>query len=138
MPTINFALPLLGPDGRVESMVVAGQGLSWLSSAAAQVDLPPGSMLALTDPNGTVLAHVPPDDTLVGKPLPEKDVLAAFAGQPDRGVLEADDAQGVPRLWVHALTIAGVNVGRPSGCRSRRPSQRSIGSSGATCWRLAS
>ena len=115
VPTINFALPLLGPDGRVESMVVAGQGLSWLSSAAAQINLPPGTMLALTDPNGTVLAHVPPDDTLVGKPLPEKDVLATFAGQPDRGVLEADDAQGVPRLWVRAVTIAGVNVGATIG-----------------------
>src|SRR4029077_15887500 len=83
VPTINFALPLLGPDGRVESMVVAGQGLSWLSSATAQLDLPPGTMLALTDPTAPGLAPFPPDDTLVAKPLPEQGVLAAFAGQSD-------------------------------------------------------
>ncbi len=95
--------------------VVAAQGLSWLTAAAAQLDLPPGATLALTDPSGTVLARIPPEEGLVGNPLREKEVLAAFASGFDGGVLEADDAQGVRRLWVHAPTIAGVNMGATIG-----------------------
>jgi serine phosphatase RsbU (regulator of sigma subunit) len=115
VPAIALALPLPGADGRVESMVVATQGLSWLNAAAAQLDLPPGATFALTDPSGTVLARIPPEEGLVGKPLLEKEVLAAFASGVDGGVLEADDAQGVRRLWVHAPTIAGVNMGATIG-----------------------
>jgi len=115
VPAIAFALPMLGADGRVESMVVATQGLSWLTAEASQLDLPPGATLALTDPSGTVLAHVPLEADLVGKPMREKEVLTAFASAPDAGVVEADDARGVRRLWVHAPTIAGVNVGATIG-----------------------
>ena len=90
VPAIAFALPLLGADGRVESIVVATQGLSWLNAEASQLDLPPGATLALTDPSGIVLAHVPPEADLVGKPIREMEVLAAFATAPEGGVLEAD------------------------------------------------
>jgi serine phosphatase RsbU (regulator of sigma subunit) len=115
VPAIAFALPLPSADGRVDSIVVVTQGLSWLKAEAGQLDLPPGATLALTDPNGTVLAHVPPEEGMVGNPLPEKDVLAAFASAPESGVVEADDAHGVRRLWVHAPTIAGVNMGATIG-----------------------
>jgi serine phosphatase RsbU (regulator of sigma subunit) len=96
-------------------MVVAVQNLGWLATAVTNFDLPADAILVLTDRNGTVLASIPAAERSVGKPIQESDVLAAFANARRRGVLEADDAQGTRRLWVHAPAIAGVNVGATIG-----------------------
>jgi serine phosphatase RsbU (regulator of sigma subunit) len=115
VPAINYAYPLFRSDGSLDSMVVAAQGLSWLGTVAAELSLPAGAVFTLSDPRGTVLARVPPEPGLIGEPMPERDLLATLAGASEGGVLEAGDAQGVPRLWVHAPTIAGVNVGATIG-----------------------
>jgi methyl-accepting chemotaxis protein len=115
LPALTYAYPVLGAGGNVETMVVAVQNLGWLAAAVTQFDLPADATLVLTDRNGTVLARLPADDGAIGQPMREKDLLAAFADARQRGVVEADDAHGTRRLWVHAPTIAGVDVGATIG-----------------------
>jgi serine phosphatase RsbU (regulator of sigma subunit) len=115
VPSITYAYPLFHSDGSLESMVVAAQGLTWISTAAEELNLPAGTVFTLTDPNGIVLARLPPEPGLIGKPMPEKELLPRLASASDGDVLEADDAQGVSRLWVHTPTIAGVNVSATLG-----------------------
>ena len=115
LPALTYAYPIYGADGKIEMVVVAVQNLGWLAAAVTPFTLPADAVLVLTDRNGTVLARVPADERSIGKPMRESDVLAAFANGRQRGVLEADDAQGTRRLWVHAPAIAGVNVGATIG-----------------------
>ena len=110
LPSINYAYPILGEGGEVQAVVFAAQSLNWLAVALAKVEFPPGALLMVTDRNGTLLARLPDTGDLIGKPLPEVQVLAALSRDKDAGVFEADDAQGEPRLWAHAPLIPGLDL----------------------------
>ena len=110
VPSINYAYPMLGSADEVGAVVFAAQSLNWLSVAMAKVQFPTGAALTIIDRNGTVLADLPDLSDRVGKPLPEPQVLAALARQPDGGVFEAEDARGERRLWAHAPLIAGLDL----------------------------
>ena len=110
LPSINYAYPLVGSSGSVDGVVYAAQSLNWLTAALANVSFPQDATLIVTDRNGTVLARLPEPGDWVGRTLPEKQVLAMVSSQKEGGVFEADDAQGVSRLWVHAPLIAGVDL----------------------------
>jgi len=115
LPALTYAYPVYGAGGDLETMVVAVQNLGWLAAAVTQFNLPADAILVLTDRDRTVLARIPADERSIGKPVQESDVIAAFANPRHRGMLEADDAQGTRRLWVHAPAIAGVKVGATIG-----------------------
>jgi hypothetical protein len=97
-------------SGQVEGVVYVAQSLNWLTAALANVAFPPGAILMFTDRNGTVLARMPDAGDWVGKTLPESQILDTVYSQKDGGVFEADDAQGVSRLWAHAPLIAGHDL----------------------------
>ncbi len=106
-PAINYGYPVLSPSGEVEGVVYLVQGLNWLTSALSNVEFPLSAIFAVTDRNGTVLARKPDVGDWMGKAMPEQYVLSLAATQEGGGVFEADDAQGVGRLWAHAPLIAG-------------------------------
>jgi len=110
VPSINYALPLLGDTGDVRAVIVAAQSLNWLTLALSKVELPSGAVIVVTDHKGTVLARLPDTGDLIGKTLPETEVLAILSEQRQPGVFEADDAQGVRRLWAHAPLIRGYEL----------------------------
>jgi serine phosphatase RsbU (regulator of sigma subunit) len=110
LPSINYAYPVLGARGDVQGVIFAAQSLRWLTTALANLQFPPGAILVVTDRNGTVLARMPDSGGSIGRTLPEADVLAIVASQKDGGSFEADDAQGVRRLWAHAPLIAGLEI----------------------------
>ena len=110
LPSINYAFPVLGTRGEVQGVIFVAQSLSWLTQALANLQFPPGAILVVTDRNGTVLARMPDAGDSIGKAMPEAEVLAIVAGQKDGGSFEADDAQGVRRLWAHAPLIAGLEI----------------------------
>lgn len=118
LPSITYAYPVLGPGGEVQAVLFAAQSLDWLTSALEGVAFPQDAVLVVTDHNGTVLALLPDAADLIGKTLPEEQVLAALAKQKEGGAFEAIDARGVRRLWAHALLIAGhdlhASVGVPA------------------------
>lgn len=115
IPSITYGYPVLGDERNVESILVAVQSLSWLTASVASLNLPAGAMLVVADRNGIELARFPAQERLLGKSTPENDVLAMFAHVSRGTVLEADDARGVRRFWVHAPTIAGVNMSATLG-----------------------
>jgi serine phosphatase RsbU (regulator of sigma subunit) len=110
LPAINYAYPLARPSGAVEGVVFAAQSLHWLTAVLSNVAFPPGAVLVVTDRNGTVLARMPDTGDWIGKTLPEQQVLAMVSSQKEGGFFEANDADGVSRLWVHAPLIAGLDL----------------------------
>src|ERR1043166_3431804 len=110
VPQVNYAYPLLGDGDRLQGIVYAAQSLNWLTLALANSDFPPGAIFSVVDRNGTVLARLPDAGDLIGKTLPEPEVLTALTGRKEGGVFEADDAHGVRRLWAFAPLIAGHDL----------------------------
>jgi len=109
-PAINYAHPLVDPSGQVEGVIYVVQSLNWLTTALANVEFPPGAIMMVTDRNGTVLARMPDAGDWIGKPLPEAQVQDIVFSQREGGLFEADDAQGVTRLWAHAPLITGLDL----------------------------
>ena len=107
-PSINYAYPLLDVAGNVDAVIYIAQNLDWLTKALAGVELPSGSILAVTDRNGTVLARVPAAEGALGQRIAEPKLAAALAGSRARGFVETEDASG-GRLWVYAPLIAGTD-----------------------------
>ena len=109
-PALSYGYPLLDSSGQLNGVVILTQNLNWLTSALAHVTFPPGAVLIVTDRNGTVLARMPDAGDWIGKVLPEAQVLEEVSDQRDGGVFEANDVQGVARLWAHAPLIAGQDL----------------------------
>jgi len=107
LPGINYAQPVVGASGELQGVVFAVQSLKWLMAALSNVEFPPDTLLVVTDRNGTVLARMPDGGDWIGKTLPEQSLLAPLFAQKEGGVFEADDAQGVRRLWTSAPLIPG-------------------------------
>ena len=110
LPSINYSYPVMGATGEVVAVVIAAQSLSWLTAALSNVAFPRDAILLVTDRNGTVLARMPDAEGWVGRTLPEPQVLATLSSQKEGGVFEAEDAQGVRRLWAHAPVFTGLNI----------------------------
>jgi len=110
VPSISYAQPILDGAGNVRTILVAVQNLDWLGAALSDLEFPSGAVLVVTDGSGTVLARAPDSEAWVGKTLPEERVLASLAAAKGGGIVEADDARGVPRLWAYAPLLAGVNL----------------------------
>jgi signal transduction histidine kinase/FixJ family two-component response regulator len=92
---IQFALPFYDDDGQIAGVVIAPLALDWLADYIAQMDVPAGDALAVTDRNGTYLARYPDNDKFVGRRLPPD------GKEPKRGPeLTADlvDVDGVERI----------------------------------------
>src|SRR5262249_23236408 len=79
-------------------------------AALSNVEFPAGAVLVVTDGSGTVLAHVPDTEAWVGKTLPDEALLASLSNAKGGGIVAADDARGIRRLWAYAPLIAGVNL----------------------------
>ena len=92
---IQFALPFYGNDGQIGGVIIAPLGLDWLADYIAQMGVPAGDALAITDRNGTYLARYPDNSQFVGKKL----LPAGKGTQPGHG-LAADlvDVDGVERI----------------------------------------
>jgi serine phosphatase RsbU (regulator of sigma subunit) len=108
LPSINYAYPLLDGAGNVEAVIYIAQNLDWLTAALAGVQLPLGSILAVTDRNGTVLARVPPAEGALGQRMAEPALATALAASKSRGFVETNDAEG-GRLWAYAPLITGTD-----------------------------
>jgi len=71
---IPFALPFYDDD-RMEGVVIATLSLDWLAEFIAQMGVPAGAALAITDRNGTYLARYPNGDRFVGRKMPSDQYL---------------------------------------------------------------
>lgn len=103
-PTIQFALAVIGRDGRPDGIVLTSIDLSYLAGRLAAVGLPPDATLTLADRNGTVLVRLPDHEQWVGKPLPAPywTSLVAHRGT----VADLPGLRGQPRITAVADPIA--------------------------------
>ena len=71
-PLIIAALPQRGPDGKIQSVLMATLDLNWLGQIASALAERPGSIMLVVDGKGTVLAHEPNPKDLVGRKLKDQ------------------------------------------------------------------
>ena len=71
-PLIIAALPQRGPDGKIQSVLMATLDLNWLGQIANALAERPGSIMLVVDGKGTVLAHEPNPKDLIGRKLKDQ------------------------------------------------------------------
>ena len=92
---IQFALPFYGDDGQIGGVIIAPLGLDWLANYIAEMGVPEGDALAITDRNGTYLARYPDNSRFVGTML----LPAGEETQPgDEHTADLVDVDGVERI----------------------------------------
>jgi hypothetical protein len=80
---IRLSYPVLASDDTVDTVLVAGLNLKWLSASIAEWQLPAASVVDIADRNGTLLARYPTLEA-VGRKLPEG--LRSAIDAPEAGV----------------------------------------------------
>lgn len=106
--TLPMARPVLDDSGRVRHVLVTGLSLSWLERMAATAALPEASRILILSEDGTILARYPDPGKLVGKSLPDAELIRnAISGQ--EGARELTGLDGVRRLYGFASLQLGPN-----------------------------
>lgn len=119
--TLNFGYPVLDERGEVQAVVFSALDLAWVNQVAARANLPPDSMLTVTDRDGLVLARYPAPEHWIGKPMPESAVREAIRAQGGAGTTDASGTDGILRLVAFTPLTTGrqeadayVSVGIPT------------------------
>ncbi|MBD2447551.1 PAS domain S-box protein [Nostoc sp. FACHB-152] len=107
--TINFAYPILDKAGQVQTIVVAAVDLAHLNQLAAQIKMPPDSVLSLVDHKGTLLVRYPDSQIWVGKSISQDAFNKMTIG--GEGVYEVNSLDGVRRMF--AFVSLGENPLQP-------------------------
>lgn len=96
-PTLNFAYPALGPDGKVRAVVVLAYDLSQLSGSLPATPIAPDATISLVDGHGILLARAPPAPEWIGRSVRDAEFTAAMLARRE-GILEGEGIDGVSRL----------------------------------------
>ncbi|MBU7587182.1 MAG: PAS domain S-box protein [Nostoc sp. TH1S01] len=110
--TLNFAYPILDKTGRVQTLIVAALDLGQLNQLAAQVKMPPGSVLSVVDNNGILLVRYPNPHAWVGKSI-SSDALTMMKNAQGEGIDDVTSLDGVQRIF--AFVFIGDNPLNPDG-----------------------
>jgi PAS domain S-box-containing protein len=102
--TLNFGYPILDESGNVRAIVSAALDLAWMDRLAAEAELPEGSIVTVTDRNGTILVRYPDSQDWVGKSVPNAPITQTILAQRE-GTTEAVSLDGVEQLY--AFTTLG-------------------------------
>jgi PAS domain S-box-containing protein len=98
-PILIFGYPLLDTTGEVQTVLYASIGLDWLQELAVEARLPAGSILAIIDEQGAIMAKYPDPGKWVGKHLPPGGLFDIMQ-KSGEGMAEAQGMDGVPRVYV--------------------------------------
>jgi PAS domain S-box-containing protein len=102
--TLNFGYPIVDESGKVKAIVSAALDLDWMDRLAAEAELPEGSIVTVTDRNGTILVRYPDSQDWVGKSVPNAPITQRILAQRE-GTTEAVSLDGVEQLY--AFTTLG-------------------------------
>ncbi|MCX6022866.1 MAG: cache domain-containing protein, partial [Chloroflexi bacterium] len=108
--SINVGYPFRDADGAVRGVVFAALDLAWLSTAADGLDLTAGSVLTVTDRDGTVLMRYPNDDDWLGRRLPAGDLPPALFSGSGHGTAIVSPSGGAANL-IGFATVNGLGEG---------------------------
>jgi signal transduction histidine kinase len=101
-PAIGFGYPILNEQGQVQAVLVAGLALNSLDELFTRSLMPPKSIFALRDRNGTILAHYPDPEKWIGRSEPIPQISQAITAKKGEGTIEAIGLDGVPTLYAFA------------------------------------
>jgi serine phosphatase RsbU (regulator of sigma subunit) len=117
---VNFASPILDPDGKIRRVVFAALDLSWLEQHAAEAELPSGASLTVVDGTGTILVRWPEPARWRGKSLADEEIWKTIS-QTHQGTTQAVGTGGVPLLFAFTQLkgakgagFVSVNIGIPT------------------------
>ena len=119
LPAINFGYPLIDSGGRVRGVVFAGLNLSWIKKLLSGSDLPAGSILAVVDGRGNVLARQADGTPLTDRSMGTSAYVHAPIANSPQHFARIKDPDGVTRLYLFAPLRRGtsgtvyVSVGIP-------------------------
>lgn len=97
IPIVTGALPQIGDDGELASIVLGVIDLSWLGRIANDFVAPSGNMLMI-DGSGIVLAQYPNGDNLVGHDFKD-DALIRYMLKSSSGLVIEPGLDGVRRIY---------------------------------------
>jgi len=104
-PSLHFAQPVKGAKGAITGIVMVSLNLTWLQSQLEGLALPEGTIAAITDRNGIVLARTPYEASRIGQPLRPETRLALQGSA--IGITHITDREGRDRLMAYAPPGAG-------------------------------
>lgn len=102
---IPFGHPVIDRDGQLVAVALLALSVDWLERMVAQITLPRGVRVTILDEDGVVVAHVPPQPEMIGKPLPVS-WLSTVLGA-DEGVFATTEADNQDVLVAH-VPLQGV------------------------------
>lgn len=97
IPIVTGALPQIGDDGSVASVVLGVIDLSWFARIANDFVAPSGSMLMI-DGSGIVLAQYPNDENLVGRSFKDRALVQTML-KTSSGLVIEPGLDGVRRIY---------------------------------------
>lgn len=96
-PRVVAALPILGDDGSVIRVLLAGVDLNWLAELSVDIAHESGGTVSLFDSEGTILARVPDPQGIVGRSMADHPMVRKIMEE-EAGIIEDDGLDGIPRI----------------------------------------
>lgn len=109
-PILPLAQPILGDDGQVRAVLMAGVSLNWMERAIEADDRLKGAQVLMTDATGTLLAAQPPQPDLLGERLPRWSIEAQNGADASGSTLLLSLPEADQRLYGFAASPDGLNV----------------------------
>ncbi|EJC83377.1 signal transduction histidine kinase [Rhizobium leguminosarum bv. trifolii WSM2297] len=92
---LPLAMPLMEGDV-LKAVIVSGIRMDWLQNRITERGVAPGNAVTIADGKGTIVAHVPLAEQVVGTMIPEEYQRLIHAEQPD--VVEVTSRDGIAQI----------------------------------------
>ena len=109
-PVLTMAYPAIG-GGEVAAVAFASLDLAWLNRYLSESLLPPGSVLAVMDRRGTLLARYPDPEFWVGENIADTPLAREILAHQRAAVTEARGMDNIPRLYAYAPLAPALTQG---------------------------
>lgn len=96
--SVHFSYPVLDSDGNIRLVNYLALDLDWFNRQLSDIQLPRGAILKVIDSKGIILARSPDPEKLVGKAMPEAEVVKTILSQ-HQGITEASGLDGTKRIY---------------------------------------
>lgn len=96
--SVHFSYPVFDRDGKIRFVNYLALDLDWFNWQLSDIQLPRGAILKVIDSKGIILARSPDPEKLVGKAMPEAEVVKTILSQ-HQGIVEASGLDGIKRIY---------------------------------------
>lgn len=101
-PSVNFGMPILGPDGKTRGAAFAVVDLLHANKRLIEAIPYQGATMTFLNDRGQILARYPDPQGLTGKSMPDALLLRTIQAQGGEGTAHVAELDGVPSLLAFA------------------------------------